>query len=180
MLASLIFVIYFAKSLFPSTSNSLKHSWFIVIFVLLLLFQMAFRKENTCLTPNLLRSSCSQIGVLKLCKIHVKAYLLKLLFNNMAGLEAWNFIKKRLWHRYFPVNFSQFFKKPYLQNTWWLLLLILPFQPNFLSVDHSLFFPSLFSFIIDNCNYGSLHRKCLKMKIFLLFTIVYSKINKCC
>ena len=32
-------------------------------------------------------------------------------------------------------------------------------------------------FIIDNCNYRSLHRKCLKMKIFLLFTIVYSKIN---
>ena len=40
-----------------------------------------------------------------------------------------------------------------------------------------LFFPSLFSFIIDNCNYGSLLRKCLKMKIFLLFTIVYSKSN---
>ena len=40
-----------------------------------------------------------------------------------------------------------------------------------------LFFHSFFSFIIDNCNYGSLLRKCLKMKIFLLFTIVYSKIN---
>ena len=40
-----------------------------------------------------------------------------------------------------------------------------------------LFFPSLFSFIIDNYNYGSLLRKCLKMKIFLLFTIVYSKSN---
>ena len=138
MLASLIFVIYFAKSLFTSTTNSLKHSWVIVIFVLLLLFQMAFRKENIRLTPNLFRSSCSQIGVLKLCKIHVKAYLLKLLFSNVAGLKAWNFIKKRLWHRYFRVNFPQFFKKPYLQNTsWWLLLLIPPFQPNFLSVDHS-------------------------------------------
>ena len=39
------------------------------------------------------------------------------------------------------------------------------------------FFPSLFSFIIDNCNYRSLLRKCLKMKIFLLFTNIYSKIN---
>ena len=33
------------------------------------------------------------------------------------------------------------------------------------------------SFIIDNCNYRSLLRKCLKMKIFLLFTNIYSKIN---
>ena len=79
----------------------------------------------------------------------------------------------------FPVNFLQFFKKLYLQNTSeWLFLLIPPFQPKFLSIDHTLFvFSSLFSFIIDNWNYGSLLRKCLKMKIFLLFTIVYLKIN---
>ena len=41
----------------------------------------------------------------------------------------------------------------------------------------SVFFPSFFSFIIDNCNYRSLLRKCLKMKTFLLFINVYSKIN---
>ena len=47
-----------------------------------------------------------------------------------------------------------------------------------LSIDHTLFFVFflLFSFIIDNCNYGSLLRKWLKMKTFLFF-IVYSKIN---
>ena len=44
-----------------------------------------------------------------------------------------------------------------------------------LSIDDTFFF-LLFSFIIDNCNYGSLLRKCLKMKTFLFFT-VYSKIN---
>ena len=38
-------------------------------------------------------------------------------------------------------------------------------------------FPSVFSFIIDNCNCRSLLRKCLKMTIFLLFTNIYSKIN---
>ena len=32
-------------------------------------------------------------------------------------------------------------------------------------------------FIIDNCNYGSLFRNGIKMKIFILFTIVYPKIN---
>ena len=40
-----------------------------------------------------------------------------------------------------------------------------------------LFFPSLFSFIIDNHNHGNLLIKYLKIKTFLLFTIVYSKIN---
>ena len=31
---------------------------------------------------------------LKLWKIHVKTYLLELLFNNVAGFKTWNFIKK--------------------------------------------------------------------------------------
>ena len=67
---------------------------------------------------------------LKLCKIHLKTSLLESLFNNVAGLMAWNFIKKRLWHRYFPVNFLQFLKKPYLQNiSGWLHLLIPLFKP---------------------------------------------------
>ena len=47
-----------------------------------------------------------------------------------------------------------------------------------LSIDHTLFvFSFIFPFIIDNCNYGSLLKKCLKMEIFLLFAKVYSKIN---
>ena len=77
---------------------------------------------------------------------------------------------KRLWHRYFQVNSPQFFKK--------LLLLIPLLQPKFYPlITLCSFFSSLFTFIIDNCNHGSLLRKCLKMKTFLLFTIVYSKIN---
>ena len=31
--------------------------------------------------------------------------------------EACNFIKKRLWHRFFPVNFEKFLKTPFLQKT---------------------------------------------------------------
>ena len=48
-----------------------------------------------------------------------------------------------------------------------------------LSYDHTLFlyFPSYVAFIIDNYNYWSLLRKCLGMKIFLLFTTIYSKSN---
>ena len=48
-----------------------------------------------------------------------------------------------------------------------------------LSIDHTSFVFSFifFHFIIDNCNYRSLFRKSIKMKIFILFTVVYPKIN---
>ena len=34
-----------------------------------------------------------------------------------------NFIKKRLWHKCFPVNFVKFLRTAFLQNTSWRLLL---------------------------------------------------------
>ena len=48
-----------------------------------------------------------------------------------------------------------------------------------LSTDHTFFnFSFIFCpFIIYHCNYGSLFRKDIKMKIFLHFTIIYPKIN---
>ena len=39
------------------------------------------------------------------------------LFLNKIKPEACNFIKKRPWHRYFPVNFAKFLRTPFLQNT---------------------------------------------------------------
>ena len=38
-------------------------------------------------------------------------------FNRIAGLEACDFIKKRLWQRCFPINFAKFLRKPFLKNT---------------------------------------------------------------
>ena len=37
-------------------------------------------------------------------------------FNEAAGLQACNFIKKRLQHTYFPVNIAKFLKTPFLQT----------------------------------------------------------------
>ena len=43
-------------------------------------------------------------------------------FNKVAG-TACNFIKKRLWHRCFPVNFAKSLRTPFLkEHLWWLLL----------------------------------------------------------
>ena len=46
-----------------------------------------------------------------------------LLFNRVAGLRPTNLLKKRFWHRCFPVNFVKFQRTPFLiEHLWWLLL----------------------------------------------------------
>ena len=44
-------------------------------------------------------------------------------FNKVAGLRHATLLKKRLWHRCFPVNFVKFLRRPFLQNTSARLLL---------------------------------------------------------
>ena len=40
-----------------------------------------------------------------MCNIHRKRPVLKSLFDNVAGPQVYNFVKKRLRYRCFPVNF---------------------------------------------------------------------------
>ena len=54
-------------------------------------------------------------AVLKIYIIHRKTPLLELLFNKVAGLKNWNFIKMRLQHRCFPVSNAQLFRTPTLK-----------------------------------------------------------------
>ena len=50
-------------------------------------------------------------------------------FNKVAGLRPATLLKKRLWHRRFPVNFGKFLRTPFLtEHLWWLLLFQI--QPN--------------------------------------------------
>ena len=42
----------------------------------------------------------------------------------VVGLRSATWLKKRLWHRCFPVNFMKFFRTPFAQNTSWRLLLV--------------------------------------------------------
>ena len=46
-----------------------------------------------------------------------KLLVLGSLFSKGLGLLACNFIKKRLWYRYFSANFVKFLRTPFLQNT---------------------------------------------------------------
>ena len=63
-------------------------------------------------------------GVLKsFAKFTEKRLCQSLFFNKVAGLRYATLLKKRLWHRCFPVNFAKFLKTPFLtEHLRWRLL----------------------------------------------------------
>ena len=74
------------------------------------------------------KSSRSEVfcknGVLKnFAKFTGKHLCQGLFFNKVAGLRTATLLKKRLWHRCFPVNFVKFLRTPFIiEHLWWLLL----------------------------------------------------------
>ena len=68
---------------------------------------------------------CSIIkGVLRnFAKVTGKHLCQSLFCNKVVGLRPATLLKKRLWHRCFPVNFVKFLRRPFLQNTSGQLLL---------------------------------------------------------
>ena len=128
-LAPFIFVVYFVIPSFVSTNNSSKHSDVFPKQFLCPSFSSKRTSERKIYTQYLTNSEAAvrrystKQMFLKLRKIHKKTPLLESLFNKVTGFiknfikSSLNFIKKRLQHRYFPVNFAQFFKNPCLQNT---------------------------------------------------------------
>ena len=61
----------------------------------------------------LFKIRCSQ----KFHNIHRKISVMEFLFIKVTCLKAYNFDKRRLWHRYFPVNIAKFLRTAFLQNT---------------------------------------------------------------
>ena len=51
--------------------------------------------------------------------------MLEFLFIKFVGLQAYNFIKKRLQHRCFPVKFDKFLRTPILKNICGRLFLLI-------------------------------------------------------
>ena len=75
-----------------------------------------------------LRSSRQEVfckkGVLEnFAKFIGKQLCQSLFFNKVAGLRSAFLLRKRLWHRCFPVNFAKFLRTPFLQKTSGRLLL---------------------------------------------------------
>ena len=59
----------------------------------------------------------------KISQISQKAPVSESLFNKVVGLQACNFIKKRLQHRFFPVNIVTFLRAALIKEQLWGLLL---------------------------------------------------------
>ena len=43
-------------------------------------------------------------------------------FNKVTGLKLATSLKKRLWHKCFPVNFAKFLTTYFIEHLWWMLL----------------------------------------------------------
>ena len=68
-------------------------------------------------------------------------------FVKFIGLRPANLLKKRLWHRCFPVNFTKFLRTPFLQNTSGRLLLFIVQWPYRMTLT-LITFGFLFHFIL--------------------------------
>ena len=65
------------------------------------------------LFEDVLQNKCSQ----KFGKIHEKTPGASLFFNKVAGLRPAILLKRRLWHRCFPMNFAKFLRTPFFYRT---------------------------------------------------------------
>ena len=70
-------------------------------------------------TEVLCKKRCSE----KFRKFTGKHLCKSLFFNKVACLKPATLLKRRLWHRCFPVNFAKFLRTPFLKNTSGRLLL---------------------------------------------------------
>ena len=78
----------------------------------------------------MLQNSSSRVEVLRkkrvlrnFAKFTGKHLCQSLFFNKVAGLRPATSLKKRLWHRCFPVNLAKFLRTPFLtEHLRWLLL----------------------------------------------------------
>ena len=88
---------------------------------------MIVLKDNYVVTTAPSEVFC-QKGVLRnFAKFTGKHLCQSLFFNKVADLRPATLLKKRLWHRCFPVNFAKFLRIPFLENTFELLLLATQF-----------------------------------------------------
>ena len=94
-------------------------------YLILFLFPAKFESSNNSqgVRSSLPKLFCEK-GVLKnFAKFTGKHVCQSLFFNEVADLRPATLLKKRLWRRFFPVNFAKFFRTPFfIEHLWWLLL----------------------------------------------------------
>ena len=121
----------FSRSLFLNWPENLRKldnfCWMIIYMNLIRLNKVSLVNIYNLIWNKYYRSShqrCSiKIFVLKNFAKFTGKHLCQCLSFKVAGLMPANLLKKRLWHRCFPVNFVKFLRKPFsTDHLWWLLL----------------------------------------------------------
>ena len=69
------------------------------------------------------RCACKKRILKHFTKFTGKHLCHRIFFNKVAGFSPATLLKKRPWHRCFPVNFAKFLKTHFcIEHLWWLLL----------------------------------------------------------
>ena len=69
------------------------------------------------------RCSIKKVFLKNFSKLTRKHLRRSLFLNKIAGLRLLILLKKRLWHKCFPVNFVKYLRIPiFIEHLWWLLL----------------------------------------------------------
>ena len=99
----------------------LLYGWFLMKFVLTCNISLVWWEKNF----RSIHWRCSvKKGVLKyFAKLTAKRLYQSFFFNKVAGLRPAPLLKKRIWHRCFPVNFAKFLRIFFVQSTFGRLLL---------------------------------------------------------
>ena len=73
--------------------------------------------------PVIQKSSVKKVFLQISQKFTGKHLCQSLFLNKVAGVRPATLLKKRLWHRYFPVNFAKLLRTPFfIEHLWWLLV----------------------------------------------------------
>ena len=94
-------------------------------------FERVVQQCNRNMTKhNVIKNIFCKKDVLKnFAKFTGKYLFQSLFFNKVSGLSLAILIKKRLWHRYVPVNFAKFLRTSFFkEHIWWLLLYDIMFR----------------------------------------------------
>ena len=87
---------------------------------------LTYSQENIWTWVYLLQVFCKESVLRTFAKFTGKHRCQSLFLNKVAGLKPATLLKKRPWHRCFPVNFAKVLRTPFLiEHLRWLLLLFI-------------------------------------------------------
>ena len=66
------------------------------------------------ITSSRTQALCKKVVLINFAKFTGKHLCQSLFFNKVEGLRPVTLLRKRIWHRCFPVNFAKFLKQPFL------------------------------------------------------------------